>query len=105
MSRISLPFHVEDIAVQVAEIPENPRHLSLMKMPAPGAGFANFQAFWASAVAGVRLSAPAPMADMTKVTQALRYFDDQVRMIRWASKTNLQHLCLLVIWAVCPRAR
>jgi hypothetical protein len=103
MSRIALPFHVEDIAGQVAEIPENPRHLSLMKMPARGAGFTNFQAFRASAVAGVQLSAPAPMADMTKVTQALCYFDDQARMIRWASKTNLQQLCLWVIWAGLPK--
>ncbi len=110
MSRISLSFQVADIATlarhlerQMAQSPEKPGHLSLMNMLARGAGFANYQAFRASAVAGLKLAAPAEMADMTRVAAAKRFFDGQGRMARWPSKTQVQYLCLWVIWAQVPK--
>ncbi len=110
MTRIPLPYHVADIAVlarhlerQMAENPEKPGHLALMNMLARGAGFANYQAFRASALAGAKIVDPGPMADMTRVAQAKRYFDAQGRLKSWPSKTNLQFLCLWVIWAQIPK--
>lgn len=111
MTRIALPFQVGDIASlarslerQMAEMPGKPGHLSLMNMLARGAGFANYQAFRASALAGARMAEPGPMADMTKVTQARRYFDAQGRMTSWPAKTQAQYLCIWAIWARFPKA-
>lgn len=110
MSRVPLPFQVADIAAlarhlerQMAESPEKPGHLALMNMLARGAGFANYQAFRASALAGARIAEPGPMPDMTRVAQAQRYFDDKGRMVSWPSKTQVQYLCLWVIWARFPK--
>lgn len=110
MSRISLPYQVADIAAlarhlerQMAESPEKPGHLSLMNMLARGAGFANYQAFRASALAGARIAEPGPMPDMTRVAQARRYFDDKGRMVSWPSRTQVQYLCLWAIWARFPK--
>lgn len=109
MTRLALPFQVIDIAAlarslerQMAATAEKPGHLSLMNMLARGAGFANYQAFRASALAGVRLAEPGPMADMTKVTQALRHFDARGRMQTWPARTNAQYLCLWAIWRHFP---
>lgn len=110
MSRIALPYQVADIAAlarnlaaQMAESAEKPGHLSLLNMLARGAGFANYQAFRASTMAGAKLAEPGEMADMTRVAQARRFFDAQGRMTNWPAKTNLQYLCLWVIWAQIPK--
>lgn len=110
MTRIPLPFQVGDIATlarslerQMAEETDKPGHLSLMNMLARAAGFANYQAFRASALAGARMADPGPMADLTKVTQALRHFDGQGRMQSWPGKTQAQYLCLWAIWARFPK--
>jgi hypothetical protein len=110
MTRLALPFHVPDIALlarqlerQLAQSPEKPGHLALLNMLARGAGFANYQAFRASALAGTRLTETGAMPDMTRVAQARRYFDAQGRMTSWPAKTNLQYLCLWVIWAHFPK--
>lgn len=106
MTRIPLPFHVPDIALlarhlerQLDQTPDRPGHLGLMNMLARGAGFANYQAFRASAVAGGKMTDPEPMADMTRVAAARRFFDAQGRMMSWPAKTTVQNLCLWVIWA------
>lgn len=118
MTRISLPYQVDDlsalarslarqIADQIAEAAAAPGHLELMNMLARGAGFRNFQHFRASALAGEKLAAPTAspgQADMLKVAQARRYFDGEGRMTRWPSKTHMQHLCLWVLWARLPKA-
>ncbi len=110
MTRIARPFQVSDIATlarslerQMAEVADKPGHLSLMNMLARAAGFANFQAFRTSALAGAKLADPQPTEDLTKVTQALRHFDGQGRMKTWPAKTQTQYLCLWAIWARFPK--
>lgn len=110
MTRIALAYQVGDIAAlarslerQMAEAADKPGHLSLMNMLARGAGFANYQAFRASSLAGVKLGEPVAMADLTRVTQARRFFDAEGRMVSWPAKTQVQYLCLWPIWARFPK--
>ena len=109
MTRTALPFEVDDIsalarslAQQLTEVPE-PGHQSLLNMLARGAGFRNFQHFRASATAADKLAQPAaPAADMTRVAQTLRHFDEAGRLLRWPGKTWQQHLAVWALWAHVP---
>lgn len=110
MTRTALPFEVADIsalarslAQQLGDTPQ-PGHQSLLNMLARGAGFRNFQHFRASATAAGRLAAPAEApADMTRVAQVLRHFDEAGRLARWPSKTWMQHLGVWALWSRFPR--
>lgn len=84
---------------------QGPGHLALMNMAARAAGFRNVQHLRASLSARKRLEAepvPAPAADAARVEALLRHFDDQGRLLRWPSKTVLQHLAVRVLWARLP---
>lgn len=111
MTRIPLSYQVPDISVLARKIETALKadpglgHLELLNILAKGAGFRNFQHFRASALAGAKVVEPGPMADQTRVAQALRFFDDQGRMKSWPSKTNLQHLCLWGIWSRLPKGQ
>ena len=107
MTRTAYPYFHPDISAlarhlqaELAETPA-PGHLALMNMLARGAGFRNFQHFRASASTELPPAEAPP--DMTKVAQALRYFDGQGRMVSWPAKTNLQHLCLWGLWSRLPQ--
>ena len=110
MTRTALPYEVDDISAlarslahQLSETPE-PGHQSLLNMLARGAGFRNFQHFRASATAAERLAAPAASPpDMTRVAQVLRHFDESGRLMRWPSKTWMQHLAIWALWSRFPR--
>jgi hypothetical protein len=108
MTRIPLSLPVADLSAFARalhrELPAVPGHLSLMNMLARAAGFRNLQHLRASAKAGATLAAhAAPAADLTRVQAALRFFDKQGRMSSWPSRTNIQHLCLWVLWSRLPR--
>lgn len=110
MTRTQLPLAIEDLSTftralhaQIAATPE-PGHLSLMNMLARAAGFRNLQHLQASVKAAEALARPAPRtADLTRVAQALRFFDAQGRLATWPSKTTIQHLCLWALWARLPQ--
>ena len=110
MPRPTLPLAIEDLSTftkslqaQIAETPA-PGHLSLMNMLARAAGFRNLQHLQASAKAEATLARPAPrQPDLTRVAQALRFFDAQGRLTSWPSRTNIQHLCLWALWSRLPR--
>lgn len=111
--RDALPYSAPDLSAlarhlarELAASPDLPRHLSLMNMLARGAGFRNYQHLRASAAAAGKLAARAePVADLTRVAQARRYFDAQGRLASWPAKTSLQHLCLWVLWSRLPKGQ
>lgn len=111
MTRIPFSYQVADISALARKIETalktdpSPGHLELLNILARGAGFRNFQHFRASAVAGTKVVEPGPMVDQTRVTAALRFFDDQGRMRSWPSKTNLRQLCLWGIWSRLPKGQ
>lgn len=82
-----------------------PGHLALMNMAARAAGFRNLQHLRANLSARKRLEAePAPThaADAMRIEALLRHFDEQGRLVRWPSRTALQHLAVRVLWARVP---
>ncbi|MCF1708085.1 DUF2087 domain-containing protein [Tabrizicola sp. J26] len=111
MTRTAFPFRVDDISALArslrAQLPENaerPGHLTLMNMLARGAGYRNFQHFRAAQAADERLEAPPPPApDHARVEQVMRHFDPAGRLLRWPSRTWMQHLALWPLWARFPR--
>jgi hypothetical protein len=109
MTRTTIPFQVEDISTLARSLERQmadealPSHLTLMNMLARGAGFRNFQHLRAAAVAGAKLvSAPARLADMTRVAEVLRHFDAAGRMKSWPAKTRVQKLSLWALWSRLP---
>lgn len=111
MTRTSFPFRVDDISALArslrAQLPDGtdrPGHLTLMNMLARGAGYRNFQHFRATQEAADRLDAPPPPApDHARVEQVMRHFDAAGRLLRWPSRTWMQHLALWPLWARFPR--
>lgn len=114
MSRLSLPFHTEDISAlakslkgQIAGCDHDPSHVELLNMLARSGGYRNFQHFRAQAAAQEHLANPPPEpvpvpVDFVKVRRMLRYFDPSGRVIRWPSKRGQQELCLWVVWSRIP---
>lgn len=110
MTRTALPLAIEDLSTftrallaQIEATPA-PGHLSLMNMLARAAGFRNLQHLQASAKAEETLARPAPrQPDLTRVAQALRFFDAQGRLATWPSRTNIQHLSLWGLWFRLPQ--
>ena len=76
-----------------------PGHLGFLNLIARAAGFRNFQHLKARLPA-----APAPEAPVNerRLTQVLRCFDAEGRLIRWPGKTAQQALALRVLWSHLP---
>ena len=55
-----------------------------------------------SALARSLAQPAAPAADMTRVAQTLRHFDEAGRLLRWPGKTWQQHLAVWALWAHVP---
>jgi hypothetical protein len=110
MTRTPLPLDIEDVStfaralMRELQAAEPLGHLSLLNRISRAAGYRNLQHLHASAKAGARLSQTPPRsADLTRVQQALRHFDDQGRLASWPSRTNIQHLCLWALWSHLPQ--
>lgn len=111
MSRIPLPFAVDDVAAlarglerQLADHDGRPGHVEMLNMLARAAGFRNFQHFHAQAETLDRLAspvAPAPV-DTVRLGRIARYFDAEGRLVRWPGKANHRVDCLWVMWAGLP---
>lgn len=112
MSRISLPFHSEDISAlarslrgQLTNCEPRPSHLELLNMLARSSGYRNFQHYKAQITAQDQLEkhTPEPEPDNSiKIKRLLKFFDPAGRLIRWPSKRSQQELCLWVIWSRLP---
>lgn len=114
MSRLSLPFHAEDISAlarslkgQITACDHDPSHVELLNMLARSGGYRNFQHFRAQVAAQQHLASPPPVpeptpVDFIKVRRMLRHFDAAGRLIVWPSKRSQQQLCLWVVWSRVP---
>ncbi|MEC3860449.1 DUF2087 domain-containing protein [Mesobacterium sp. TK19101] len=99
MTRDVIPLSVPDISSFAkalrAQLTDPPGHAELLSIVARAAGFRNYQHLKAQ-------TAPRPRADDKLVTRATRCFDGQGRMAMWPARTQVQGLCLWVIWAGLP---
>ena len=108
MTRPTIPLHIADLSAYARslakELGQAPSHLTLLNKLAKAAGFRNFQYLRASEKAGQTL-APTPQAlpDLTRVSAALRHFDNAGKMTTWPARTAIQHLCLWALWARLPK--
>lgn len=99
MPRDLVPLTIPDLSAFAktlrAGLPQAPSHLEMLGMIAKAAGYRNYQHLRAA-------QAPVAPVDDKRITRCARYFDAEGRLIKWPSKTSLQHLCLWVIWARLP---
>lgn len=113
MSRLSMPFHAEDISAlaralkgELARLDHQPGHVELLNMLARGTGCRNFQHFRAQAVARDALEQPPPPppepVDYARIRRVLRHFDGNGMMVRWPGKFTERQLCLWVLWSRLP---
>lgn len=113
MSRISLPFHAEDISAlaralkgELARLEHQPGHVELLNMLARGVGCRNFQHFRAQAAARDALAQPtvppSKPVDFVKLRRVLRHFDATGRLLRWPGKFSERQLCLWALWSRLP---
>ncbi len=109
MTRTQLPLAIEDLSTfaralhRELQSPEPLGHVSLLNRLARSAGFRNLQHLRASVEAGAAMAAPRPQADLARVGQALRHFDDDGRLASWPARTNIQHLALWTLWSRLPQ--
>lgn len=108
MSRDTLQLSVADLTLFARNLrrdwPEAPpSHLTLMNLLARAGGFRNYQHLRASTLAAGRLARPSPLVDHVEVERLLRHFDSAGRLLRWPSKTSVQHKVLWVLWSHLPR--
>ncbi len=108
MTRTAIALPIADLSAYARnlarELDPAPGHLTLLNKLAKAAGFRNFQHLRASQKAESALAPkPEPLADLTRVTAALRHFDAQGRMTTWPARTQIQHLCLWALWARLPK--
>lgn len=117
MSRISLPFHSEDISAlarslkgQLTNCEPRPTHLELLNMLVKANGYRNFQHYRAQITtqnqqkalsATFAVSEPDPDY-FVRIKRLLKFFDTAGRLIRWPSKRSQQEICLWVIWSRLP---
>lgn len=111
MPRDAIPLTIPDTAAfaralrdALAAEPALPGHLALLGHIARAAGFRNWQHLRAS-VTPHPVAPPEEAPDPDRIARALRVFDAEGRMARWPNKTNLQGLCLWVLWARLPALR
>lgn len=115
MSKIDLPYHVDDISAlarslkhQLSEQTSPVGHVSLLNMLARGAGYRNFQHLRAQWAAHDTLEkppqrpAPSPLVDYAKVRRIARHFDAGGKMVRWPPKFSEQQVVLWVLWSRIP---
>lgn len=117
MSRISLPFHSEDISAlarslkgQLTNCEPKPSHLELLNMLARANGYRNFQHYKAQITAQDKLeralSEQQPDPEfLARIKKLLRFFDSDGRLMRWPSKRSQQEACLWVLWSRLPARR
>lgn len=116
MSRSALPFVAGDVSALARSLREQlgrsegtPGHVELLNMLARSVGFRNFQHFRAQPPEAVPASAPVAPAppqeavDPARVARMLRYFDAEMRLLRWPPKLSHRQACLWVIWSRLPR--
>ena len=108
MPKTTIPLPIADLSAYARSLAKlldpAPSHLSLLNTLAKAAGFRNFQHLRASQKAGDALTPqPDPLADLTRVSAALRHFDAAGKMISWPARTAIQHLCLWALWARLPK--
>ena len=109
MSKTPIPFSVRDISMlarslreQLAGCDHTPGHLELLNMLARSTGHRNFQSYRAQQAARDRLEQTQPEAEPVDYVQLLRlsrYFDPQGRLVSWPAKSNIQVVCLWVLWS------
>lgn len=114
MSRISLPFHSEDISAlarslkgQLTNCEPKPSHLELLNMLVRANGYRNFQHYRVQITAQNQLEklpiTPEPEPDyFARIKRLLKFFDSVGQLVRWPSKRSQQELCLWVIWSRLP---
>ncbi len=109
MTRPTISLPIADLSAYARalakELGQAPSHLTLLNKLAKAAGFRNFQHLRASQRAGLTLDPPPPQAlpDLTRVSAALRHFDDAGKMTTWPARTAIQHLCLWALWSRLPK--
>ena len=115
MSRELIPFSAGDISAlarslreQLSQLDHTPGHVEMLNLLARSVGHRNFQSLRADAAARQRLEQAASTVsapvDHKRVERALRCFDADRRLTSWPARTNLQELCLWVLWsALAPR--
>ena len=110
MTRTQIAFASADISAlarslkeQLTSLGETPSHVQMLNMLARAAGRRNFQDFRAGTKPAD--AEPAEPVDEKRVSRAAGYFDKTGRLVSWPAKTNLQELCLWVMWARLPARR
>ncbi|HEY0682310.1 MAG TPA: DUF2087 domain-containing protein [Steroidobacter sp.] len=116
MSRAALSLQISDLSgfakslrEQLGKLPEPPGHVEMLNLLCRSAGFRNYQHCKGVMEARQRLDAPpavqapapAPV-DYALIERAMRQFDAQGRLMRWPTRSNLQDLCLWVLWSRLP---
>ena len=120
MSRSALPFVADDVSALARSLREQlgrndgtPGHVELLNMLARSVGFRNFQHFRAQRPEAAAAAAP-PVAtpasppeavDPARVMRMLRYFDAEMRLLRWPPKLSHRRACLWVVWSQLPRRK
>lgn len=99
MSRETISLEIKDLTQFArslrAELPHKPSHVETLRLVARAAGYRNFQHLRAR-------NAPKPVADDKLVARALEHFEDNGFLKRWPGKTQIQALCLWVLWSRLP---
>ena len=101
MAQPETPLYIADLSAfakslrrSLSEAEEFPGHLAFLNLVARAAGYRNHQA--------LRAMQPASETGSPLVDKATRVFDAQGRMARWPSQTQVQGLCMWVIWQQIP---
>ena len=115
MPKVVLPFEVADISAlarslrdQLDKLGHAPSHVEMLNLLTRSVGFRNFQHFRADAAARQRLPVAGEqtvLPNHARVEKAARHFDRYGRLADWPAKTNLQELCLWLIWSRMPANR
>ncbi|MGD9638014.1 MAG: DUF2087 domain-containing protein [Alphaproteobacteria bacterium] len=119
MVKTTIPFYCEDISqlaksitAQLKTFEKSPSHLEVLNILAKAKGFRNFQHFKASDISDLEkpedntaneISLENHNADSeideAKIKKIMRYFDNDMRLIRWPSKESHRLLCIWVLWS------
>ncbi len=112
MSKTPLPLYVGDISGfaqslrrQMNDLEHTPSHVEMLNLLAKAGGFRNFQHFKAQ-----QETKPNPVentpalteADLKRIKQLIRHFDEAGKLIRWPKKFTLRMLSLWVMWSRIP---
>ncbi|WP_116131923.1 DUF2087 domain-containing protein [Tropicimonas sp. IMCC34043] len=101
MAREDMPLYIADVSAfsrnlraGLERLGQLPGHLEMLGLIAASAGHRNYQLLKARTPAAPALDGPAE--------KALRVFDAEGRMRRWPAQTQVQALCLWVLWHRLP---